>query len=73
MDGPGARVTNWFNIIFLTVFVMILGALWIRWRRFREARIDPLLEDMGDGLDAAGQSISETGSRFRRWLRSWGN
>lgn len=73
VDGPDARIINWFNIVFLSLFVAFWAALWIRWRRFREARIDPVLEDMGDGLDAAGETLSETGGRMRRWLRSWGN
>ena len=70
-EGPDTRIINWFNIIFLTGFVLVFGALWIRWRRFRERKVDPMLERMGDSIDAAGTSISETGGRFRRWLRSW--
>lgn len=71
VDGPDARIINWFNIIFLTLLSMTVYALWVRWRRFREKRIDPTLEEMGDSIDAMGDSISETGGRFRRWLNSW--
>ncbi|MCV6584375.1 MAG: DUF1523 family protein [Marinibacterium sp.] len=71
VDGPDVQITNWFNIIFLTCFVLVFGALWIRWRRFRERRIDPVLERMGDDLDAAGDAIADKRRGLRRWLQRW--
>lgn len=71
VEGPDHRIINWFNIIFLTLLAAIFWAIWVRWRRFREARIDPVLEDIGDSMDAAGDSITEKRGRFRRWLNSW--
>lgn len=71
IEGPDHRVINWFNIIFLTVLAAIFWAIWVRWRRFREARIDPVLEDIGDSIDAAGDNLTEKRGRFRRWLNSW--
>lgn len=71
VDGPDYRPINWFNIIFLTVFVAFVYAVWVRWRRFRRARIDPVLEDIGDSFDAAGDAMHEKGGRLRRWLNSW--
>lgn len=71
VEGPDHRVINWFNIVFLTLLGAIFWAIWVRWRRFREARIDPVLEDIGDSMDAAGDSITEKRGRFRRWLNSW--
>ena len=55
VDNPDVRIIPWFNIIFLTVFFAIVWALWVRWRRFREARVDPVIENMEDGLYAAGE------------------
>nr|WP_321250475.1 DUF1523 family protein [uncultured Ruegeria sp.] len=71
VDSPDARIIPWFNIIFLTVFFALLWAIWVRWRRFREARIDPMMENVEDGLYAAGDAIEERSSRFRRWLNGW--
>jgi len=71
VDGPDYRVINWFNIIFLTVFFAIVYAIWVRWRRFRKARIDPMLDNIGDNLEAASDAVAEKRGRFWRWLDSW--
>lgn len=69
--GPDVRIIPWLNIIILTAFFAIVWAIWVRWRRFREARIDPVLEDVGDSFEAAGDSFAEKRGRFKRWLDSW--
>ncbi len=69
--GPDVRLIPWFNIVFLTILAAIFWAVWVRWRRFRQARIDPVLEDIGDSMDAAGDAMAEKRGRFRRWLDSW--
>ena len=71
VDSPDVRLIPWFNIIFLTVFFAIVWAIWVRWRRFRAARVDPVIENVEDGLYAAGDAIGEQSSRFRKWLNSW--
>ena len=48
------------NIIVLTLFLAVVYAIWVRWRRFRRARIDPTLERIEDGF-------SERQGRFKRW------
>ncbi|MCA0846212.1 DUF1523 family protein [Salipiger thiooxidans] len=57
VDGPDVRIIPWLNIVLLTLIVAVSWAIWVRWRRFREARIDPVLEDVGDNLDEAGGRI----------------
>ncbi|MBY6004068.1 DUF1523 family protein [Salipiger bermudensis] len=54
VDSPDVRIIPWLNIILLTLLVAVVWALYVRWRRFRQARIDPVLDDMGDNLDEAG-------------------
>jgi hypothetical protein len=71
VDGPDARIIPWLNIVILTVFAAITWAVWVRWRRFRMARIDPVLEDIGDEFEAVGDNIAEKRGRFSRWLASW--
>ncbi|MEX0367267.1 MAG: DUF1523 family protein [Ruegeria sp.] len=71
VEGPDARIIPWFNIVFLIIFFAILWAIWVRWRRFRAARIDPMIENVEDGFYAAGEAIDERRGRFRRWLDSW--
>ncbi|MAZ25636.1 MAG: hypothetical protein CL868_00985 [Cytophagaceae bacterium] len=57
VDGPDVRIIPWLNNVLLTLLVAASWAIWVRWRRFREARIDPVLEDVGDNLDEAGGRI----------------
>ncbi|MCM2563055.1 DUF1523 family protein [Lutimaribacter sp. EGI FJ00015] len=71
VDGPDVRIIPWLNIVILTIVAAVSWAIWVRWRRFRAARIDPMLEDIGEGFDAAGDSFSDTRGRFRRWRDSW--
>lgn len=68
VDGPDYRPINYFNIVFLTLFAALVYGLWVRWRRFRRARIDPVLEDIEDRFDAAGDAVQERSGRLRRWL-----
>ena len=53
VDGPDVRLIPWFNIVFLTVLVLAFLTLWRLWRTFRGRRIDPVLEDIDEGADAA--------------------
>ena len=71
VEGPDHRVINWFNIIFLSIFGLIALGLWRRWRKFRQARIDPMMEEFGDGLEAAGDAVQDKTGRLRRWINSW--
>lgn len=71
VDGPDVRIIPWFNIILLTLLAALFWAIRVRWVRFRERRIDPVIEDVSGRIDAAGDSVAEQGGRFRRWLDSW--
>lgn len=71
VDDPNIRIIPWFNIIFLTVLGALAYGVWVRWRRFRQARIDPVLEDWNEKFEAAGDEMDEKRGRFRRWLATW--
>lgn len=66
--GPDTRIIPWTSIVVLTLFAAIVTGLWVRWRRFREARIDPVIEDIGDGWDAVEDQVSDTRGRLRKWF-----
>ena len=65
VEGPdAAKGIPWLNIIILTLFAAVTYGIWVRWRRFRMARIDPTMEAIEDNIaDATG---AVTG-----WLGSW--
>lgn len=71
VDGPDVTFIPWLNILILAVFFAMVWAIYVRWRRFRQARIDPVLEDMGDSFEAAGDNLAEKQGRFRAWLDTW--
>ena len=48
VDGPGVQLIPWFNIVFLIVFAAVFWAVWVRWVRFRRAKIDPTTERISD-------------------------
>ena len=64
--GPEERIINWFNIVFFVLLGGLVLWLWRVWRRFREARVDPLLEDLDE-------AVGETRARGRGlWRRITG-
>ena len=67
--GPDVRIIPWVSGVILLVLFAIFWAVRVRWLRFRAARIDPVLEDIEDGFDAAADSLAEGRGRLRRW---WG-
>lgn len=65
VEGPDApKGIPFLNIFILTLFFAIAYAIWVRWRRFRMARIDPTLEAIED-------DFAEKRGRFSRWIGTW--
>jgi len=61
VDGPAAgKGIPVLNIIILTLFAALIYAIWVRWRRFRRARLDPSIEALEDDIAARR-------GRFARW------
>lgn len=82
VEGPNVRLMPWFNIALLTLLGLI--ALWIfmRIRRFKKARIDPVTDKIEASVDSAVDKVSDTvsgategvrnkDSGFRKFMRRW--
>lgn len=71
--SPAASVdekpTNWTSIAILVGLGFVLLALYIRWMRFKARRMDPMVEDVEDGLYAVGDAVSERTKGLRRLFR----
>ncbi|MEQ9259363.1 MAG: DUF1523 family protein [Roseovarius sp.] len=50
VSGPDVRLIPWFNIILLTTLFALFWAIRVRWKRFRENRINPKIDEWTDGL-----------------------
>jgi hypothetical protein len=71
VDSPNADIGwPWFNTIFLGVFALVSGALFLRWRRFKAARLDPMGDAIEDRLDMAAQTIGDRSRRLGRWWKN---
>ena len=66
--GPNDKPLNWVSTLILVLIAALFWAIYVRWRRFRRNRLDPMIDDVEDSLYAAGDAISERRSRLRRWL-----
>jgi len=63
--GPDAsKGIPWLNIFVIVIFLTIVYAIWVRWRRFRMARIDPT-------LDAIEDDFAERSGSVKRWFGTW--
>ncbi|MQQ10387.1 DUF1523 family protein [Epibacterium sp. SM1979] len=67
--GPDVKVTNWHSIIILIVLAALFWAIYVRWRRFKARRVDPLVEDVEDNLFAVGDAVSERKASLMRWFK----
>lgn len=82
VDGPIVSIIPWFNIIFLTIVVFIALSIYFRIRKFKRNRIDPVIDDVTENLDSAGDSASEAwdnvgekasnvGTGFKAYFKRW--
>ena len=69
VEGPDVRIIPWFNIVLLTFLAALIWGVRVRWIRFWMKRIDPVIEDVEEAFDAAGDSISGTTSRLGRFFK----
>ena len=71
VDDPDQFIIPWLNIFILLVFAAICWAIRVRWIRFRERRIDPLVEDVDESWDSISDSARDKRGRLSRWFASW--
>jgi hypothetical protein len=72
VSGPdAAKGFPWLNIIIIVAFLGLVAFIWRMWRRFRAARVDPVVDGISDSFDAAGDAVSERRTRIGRWLDTW--
>ena len=64
VESPDVRLIPWFNIVFLTFLFVIAATIWRLWRNFRQARIDPVIEDFEEDVDAARNKVGGFFSRL---------
>ena len=72
VSGPDAsKPVPWLNIAILGAFAIFLLGIRAVWRRFKVRQIDAMVEDIGEGLDAAGHAVAAKRGRIRAWLDTW--
>ncbi|MEO0783861.1 MAG: DUF1523 family protein, partial [Pseudomonadota bacterium] len=72
VSGPDAsKPVPWLNLAILGAFALLLLGMRAVWRRFKARQIDPMVEDIGDGLDAAGDAVAVKRGKIRAWLDTW--
>ncbi|WP_371224948.1 DUF1523 family protein [Roseovarius sp. 2305UL8-3] len=49
VSGPDARIIPWLNIVILTFLAALFWGVYVRWKRFRENRINPTIDEWTDG------------------------
>jgi hypothetical protein len=57
--GPDVRLIPWLNIVILVTLGALYWAIRVRWKRFWEDRVDPVLEATGDKLADGGDRVKD--------------
>ncbi|MCH2164591.1 MAG: DUF1523 family protein [Marinovum sp.] len=68
VESPDVQIIPWVSIVILVLCGLLFWAIWVRWRRFRQRRIDPVLDDIGDGFADASDAVGERTGALRRWF-----
>lgn len=63
--GPEERVFPWASLVILTVLAGLALWLWLLWRRFRRARLDPALQRAEGHAQAARSRLGRAWRRLR--------
>lgn len=55
--GPDQRIIPWVNIIILTVLAALFWAIRVRWVRFWDRKVDPVLDSVGERIDGGADRV----------------
>jgi hypothetical protein len=58
--GPNALLIPWFNIVFISLLLLIWFLLWRMVRRWKAKRIDPTLDAVGDSFGDAARDVGDS-------------
>ena len=70
VDGPDAQIIPWTSIVLLVLIIALFSAIYVRWRRFWAARVDPVVEGVVDRWEGLDDEYAERRSAFRR-MTDW--
>ncbi|MEM1360779.1 MAG: DUF1523 family protein [Pseudomonadota bacterium] len=73
VSGPDVTIFPWFNVIFLIVLAALCLWIWQLWVRFRKARVEPVLEDVGEAIERVDDHMDAASDKARGlWQRLFG-
>ncbi|MCV6823408.1 MULTISPECIES: DUF1523 family protein [Halocynthiibacter] len=67
VEGPDVRLIPWMSIIILLLCVAFVFWLWRVWVQFKERKIDPLLDDANNTIEAVDQRADAAKDQARSW------
>lgn len=78
VEGPDVRLIPWLNIVILLSIAALIFWMWRVLAQFRERKIDPLLDDATEAIEAVDQRADAVKDhargiwgRFSAWLGTW--
>ena len=71
VDGPDVFLFPWFNTFFFVMVGVLVFFVLRLLRRFKAKRIDPVLEDIDEMVDSAGENATEARKGIREYFKRW--
>jgi len=71
VDSPDVQLIPYLNIAILVFFFAFVFWLWRAWDRFKQRRIEPLVDGVSIAIDNADRRADSTRERFLAWIGTW--